>query len=456
MLGTTTPLYTLLMVLLGSFTGGTQAPFPLLALIVNALADALTCLLIFRTGKHLKAEIPAIAAALLWAIAPYSVTFAIGGLETSLYVLLLTATVFFFLTRRDIPSALCASLALITRPDALILVVPLILHRLYLGLVKDEKLSLSSVIAFIIPASAWYGFAWLYFGSLFPHSVSAKMAAYHLAPNASLIRLLQHYATPFTAHDTLGGIGIAVGLLLFPFLFALGALIAFRRDSRSLAFILYPVLYLLAFSLPNPLIFRWYLTPPLPSYYLMILIGFAHLLRQFLKVPRSATLRPLQQVLIILLVIIAPFTALLSEWQLHPDHGPVSPAPKMAWFKLELLYRQAAEHILPHMQPDDLLAAGDVGVLGYLTNANILDTVGLNSPVSLDYYPLPAEDLVTNYAIPSDLILEQQPDWLVFLEVYGRNTFLDCPDLLSAYSLFHTLATDIYGSRGMLIYQRNP
>ena len=47
-LGTTTPLYTLLMAGLGALTGGVAAPFPQLALLVNALADAATCLMLVR------------------------------------------------------------------------------------------------------------------------------------------------------------------------------------------------------------------------------------------------------------------------------------------------------------------------------------------------------------------------------------------------------------------------
>ena len=91
-LGTTTPLYTFIMVILGFLTGGVDAPFPLLAMGFNALADALTCILLWQIGKKLKAELAGVASACVWAVAPYSVTFAIGGLETSLYVLLLTAT----------------------------------------------------------------------------------------------------------------------------------------------------------------------------------------------------------------------------------------------------------------------------------------------------------------------------------------------------------------------------
>ncbi|HEX9595332.1 MAG TPA: hypothetical protein VF982_00500, partial [Anaerolineales bacterium] len=44
-LGTTTPLFAFLLAALGAVSGGTQSPFPILAMLVNALADAITCLL---------------------------------------------------------------------------------------------------------------------------------------------------------------------------------------------------------------------------------------------------------------------------------------------------------------------------------------------------------------------------------------------------------------------------
>ena len=48
----------------------------------------------------------------------------------------------------------------------------------------------------------------------------------------------------------------------------------------------------------------------------------------------------------------------------------------MAFIQLELLYRQAADYLAPRLTPQSVLAAGDVGVLGYYTPARILDTVG--------------------------------------------------------------------------------
>ncbi len=129
-LGTTTPLYTLLMAGLGALTGGVNAPFPTLAMVVNALADAATCLLLVWLGRRAGGRFAGWAAAAAWALAPFSVTFAIGGLETSLYVFLLTATAAAALAGRRILAALLGALALLTRPDALILLGPLAIERL--------------------------------------------------------------------------------------------------------------------------------------------------------------------------------------------------------------------------------------------------------------------------------------------------------------------------------------
>ncbi len=48
---TTTPLYTLLIASVAALSGGTQAPFPKLAVGINATADSLSCLLLWQTGR---------------------------------------------------------------------------------------------------------------------------------------------------------------------------------------------------------------------------------------------------------------------------------------------------------------------------------------------------------------------------------------------------------------------
>ena len=449
-LGTTTPLYTLLMAALGAIFGGVQAPFPEIAWSVNAGCDALACGTLILLGFRMKRPSAGYAAALIWAIAPMSVTFAIGGMETSLFILLMLATFYFHSSAQTSLAAASSALSILVRPDALLFVLPLYLERLrqlrWIPTGKSEPIPISwkEILSGFVPLAAWFSYAWLRYGSPLPHSITAKASAYQLPGDAAFIRLLQHYATPFLGHLTFGTPWIGVGLILFPALLLVAARRILRKDVSLWPLFAFPFIYFLAYAIANPLIFRWYLTPPLPLFMLGIFLGTANLAED-LKFP------PLQ---IILPIAAAGMT--LNGWVLHPDHGPDRPAPAMAYIQLELLYQLAAEELFPQLESGDVVAAGDIGALGYFTDAVILDTLGLISPQADDYYPLPAQDYVINFAIPADLILDENPDFLVALEVYGRRTFLQNEDFLSRYYQFETLPTDIYGSQGMLLYRAIP
>ncbi|MGH2525073.1 MAG: DUF2079 domain-containing protein, partial [Anaerolineales bacterium] len=135
-LGTTTPLYTVLMAALAGLSGSRE--YPWLALVANALADALTCLLLVRLGERVSGRAVGLALALLWAISPISVTFAVGGMETSVFILLLILTADLYLNRRTRWAALTSALLLLTRPDGVLFVGPLILD-LVVRRVRERK-----------------------------------------------------------------------------------------------------------------------------------------------------------------------------------------------------------------------------------------------------------------------------------------------------------------------------
>jgi hypothetical protein len=126
----------------------------------------------------------------------------------------------------------------------------------------------------------------------------------------------------------------------------------------------------------------------------------------------------------------------------------------MAWFVLELLYARAADIVLAHAQPGDTLCAGDIGTLGYVTDLPVLDTVGLITPQSRAYYPADPDIYIINYALPADLVLALDPDFVVILEVYGRRGLLPAARFQARYQLLEKLRTDIYGSDQMLIFER--
>jgi len=468
-LGTTTPLYALLMAALSLILRSQN--FPAIALWVNAFADAITCVILIALGETLSGQKRVgLAAALLYAVAPFSVTFAIGGMETSLFVLWILLTSLLYL-RRHPAFAFCAALALLTRPDALIFIGPIGLDYIIRELLflRNPQSSIRNfpsritlhVSLFLIPVITWSLFATYYFGSPLPHTITAKGFAYQLKPQEGFVRLWQHYANPFMEFVTFeklpyGNFWVLPGIVLYLSLSIIAALKFFRRDARSLPITLYPFLYFLTFAIANPLIFRWYLTPPWPIYFILIFGG----LFTIIKLPTTQqpnyptptfnlqSLTSNYQLLITFLF----FLLSLRAWTLTPDHGPARPAPDMAWFKLEEIYTQIGKELAPHIDSKTVIAAGDIGALGYFSNARILDAVGLISAQTPLYYPLPREQLVINYAMSAPLINDYQPDYVVFLEVYGRRTLLKDEIFLRNYAFVKKIPTDIYGSDGMLIY----
>ena len=154
-----------------------------------------------------------------------------------------------------------------------------------------------------------------------------------------------------------------------------------------------------------------------------------------------------------ILVMLALF-ALGNAWTLHPPGPPDRLAPRMAWIELEVLYQQVAMDLQDELAASGgRLAAGDIGALGWYTGAPILDLVGLVSPQAKAYYPLPDEAYVVNYAVSTDYVLDERPEFIVILEVYGRNSLARSSSFAAAYQLWRSYPTDIYGSTAMQVFE---
>src|SRR5579884_967317 len=119
-LGTTTPLWTL--ILAAAYWLGVH-DLPSAALVLGALADAATSALLVRIGCRLGLKLSwSTLAAIAFAVSPTSIIYTTGGMETPLFVLLVVAAGLSTLAERPGPMALFAALALLTRPDGLVLV----------------------------------------------------------------------------------------------------------------------------------------------------------------------------------------------------------------------------------------------------------------------------------------------------------------------------------------------
>jgi hypothetical protein len=457
--GTTTPLYTLLMAAERTLLPHTD--YPVLAIFTNALADAASIALLALVCKRaLGAPWLGIACGLIWALHPLSVTFAIGGMETSVYTFLLLLSLVSYATGHSLWSAFCCGVATLARPDALLVAAPLFAHMLLAPSLRHPRrlrVPWREGLIYLLVLAPWLVFATLYFGSPVTHSVVAKTAAYQLGRFEALIHVVRRYATPFFGYAALGPTWVAIGMVLYPFLALAGSIAMVRRRAKLLPFTVYPWLCFAAFAVANPLMFRWYLNPALLVYVVCIAYGARQVGLDLIAALRSRwTPPPATRRIVGLTAVVVTCALLLNAWTLHPDHSPDRPAPVMASHELEQLYRQAILDLRANepVVPETRIAAGDIGVVGYVSEAHILDTLGLVSPESVPYYPLPEDAHVISYAVSTDLILREQPDYIVLLEVYIRNTLLQSSAFSEQYELYRHWPTDIYGSNGMVVYRR--
>jgi len=457
-LGTTTPLFTLLMAAVSLLTG--QQDYQWYAIGVSAVADSATVVLLFLLVRRLtQNEWAGALLGGLWAISPMSVTFAVGGMETSVNILWMVSAAWCFVNGRDGWLGVFAALGLLTRVDSLIWVGLLWLFQFIERLATTTGRPLAARfpwrtwLACAVVLSPWLVFSLSYFGSPVPRSLAAKGLAYMMPPGSALQRLIQFYATPFFEFDAFGPMGAIAGLVVYTALNGIGMLFAARRLPRLLPFLFYPWLYLAVFSVANPLIFRWYLAPPMPALMLGVLAGGWALIESLHKATENGWVPR---------VALGALTVMwgglsLNAWELHPDHGLDRPAPVMAWNKVELLYQDMAMQLVEEygVTPDMEVAAGDIGTIGYFTRARILDTVGLVTPQVEHYYPISPDLIVPgqNYAIPPQLIADTRPPYLVVMEAAVRLGVERDPTFQADYLLLREIPTDFYGT-GMRLYRR--
>ena len=437
-LGTTTPLYTLWLALFSSAISSSD--YPWLALITNAVCDV-TAILLLRRLVDSFYQPPAVSAmiAIGYLANPLRIGTALGGMETSMVILWLVAAAEAYVGRNQpLQAALFSALAVLTRPDAILLPI---LFAVYELLIK-RRIPQKEGLIFLAVMGPWLVFAQAYFGSPLPNSILAKSQAYFLHPFQALATLLGFLATrsPFNgANWPLWTVGLSLGVVFW--FYIVGARATVRVQPRALSLVAFPPLYVAGLSIGNPLLFLWYYPPLIFLLDVMCLTGVSEVLGR---------VQPALRNVFVSLCVIGLFGV---QWL---GLGPAARQWPDSLRQREVSYDRVAAMLRDTIEPGSTVALPEIGVLGYMFGQSIIiDTVGLVSPEAIPYLlRQPAPDQPANYAISNEVVAALQPDYVITLEVFARPTLLRSPDFLNAYELIGKLDVDYFESRGLLVFRR--
>lgn len=454
-LGTSTPLFALLLALLARVT---RIDLPWAALTLNAVADAVTAVVLYGLARRVRCPAwAAVMCALTWILYPLGTRYALGGMETPLVTVLMLAALALYVSGHPAWAMAAAGFVLLTRPDAIAVAFVIAVAEAFRARRPPWRamlIPLAIVLPWLVVATVWYG-------NPLPQSLRAKSAAvYVAAPPENARQVLYNVgglmlagparlaAKGLTVYLPPGQrqvpIAVAVALLI---VWAIGAARSIRADRRWTALFGLPLLVggtYAVLGLRGNLIAEWYLVPLAPIFFLGIFAGLGPLSR---RLPSSVS--PAGAVVAACVLVAAQLSGLGS------GRLATTLVPRVVWNEREQLYRGAAERLRPHLRSGDVVAAPEIGALGYYCDCRILDTVGLVSPEALKYYPLPTSMYTVNYAVPPDLIRDTAPAYVVSLDVFVNRSLIPAPWFPQQYRLVEQVDTAAFGSTSLLIYRRS-
>jgi hypothetical protein len=359
---TTTPLFTLLLAALSPLWGD----LPHLANLIGALSLAAGGLLLWELAAIWKTPWSGWAGLLLYPLFPLAITSL--GSETPLYIAFCLGAFVAYVRKHYRVAAVCAALAVLTRPDGLLVGVILAVDFTirYFRHRSSTSIPWSAILLFLGILLPWFIFAWVYFGSPLPATLAAKQQQGAMAVS-------EHFAQGFF---TILGWYKSWRYELEAVLALLGVAYMLWRARQWLLFLAWPVLYFAAFSILGVSRYFWYYTPLVPGFLILTGLGLQaiaglrlrHLLRWTLTVPAvTFHLQPVPILCSVLLAILCLAQASGLPRLRQPD-------PRYA------IYRAAGEWLAAYTPVEAVVGALEVGILGYYTRRPMVDFAGLIQP----------------------------------------------------------------------------
>lgn len=306
---------------------------------------------------------------------------ALSGMETVLYIFLICLT-FFALGEENqkwLYIGLIAGVAIWVRPDGITLFGPILLVSVVKSKSIREILNVWSRIflGFALMLTPYLLFNFFVDGAILPNTFFAKQAEY---AGQLQVPVLERWFSLFFQ------LQVGVGIVLLPGLIYQSYLGIKQRNCWVISAVLWVMGYITLFALRLPVTYQHarYLMPAMPVYFFLGLWGFF----QFLDRTRKATF--------IADIMRKSWSALIGVvWLVFFILGAFSFANDVTIIETEMV--EAATWIASHTDSEAIIAAHDIGALGYYGNRDVIDMAGLIHPEVIPF--IRDQDALLSYII---------------------------------------------------------
>ncbi len=347
-LSTTTPLFTILLALLTNL----WSDMPHLANLIGTLSLASGALALWDMAHTWRMPLVGWVALLLYPTFPLLLTPL--GSETPLYLALCLGAFALYARRHYALTALVVALAILTRPDGILVGVVLAID--YFVHVR-RPIPWVAILVFLGVVLPWFVFAWLYFGSPLPATLMVKQ-------QQGIMSVSQQFAP--------GLLTVAAGYAKWQYvpdwlLALLGLLTVWRYSRHWFPFLSWPVLYALSYSLLGVSRYYWYYAPLVPGFLVLIGLGISGVSAFVRK--RGLERNRVMPSLVASLILVLFIFQIGDVWQLRQQ-----PEKRIR------IYTAVGYWLRDNTPADASVGTLEIGMIGYYARRRMVDFAGLIEP----------------------------------------------------------------------------
>lgn len=414
--GTTTPLYTLLM-------AGIYVIVPDLlhaGNLLSAIFLVLTCALAVGLVREELSVYGQLAVAATLAASP--IMYVSFGMETLLYCALLVLAFWLWKQGQRWAAMIAAAALTWTRADGVVLGGVLWLvaawdawqgSKDHPWLARLGRFPWKLAVVYVVGIAPWFGFAWVYFGTPLPNTLSAKQ---------EILQGVKFWIDGFGWWRAFYGNNV-LSLIAAP-LIGIGLWRAMLRPHlRPLT--LWSMFFAAGYTVLNVTAF-WYYTPLVAILVVLAVLGgewLAHLLLRY-HLNRMAVLGGSM-----VLLAVSTVLAIVAAW----PYG--LPPPRVG------TYRLVGQWIDENTPPDSTILVGDLGIMGYYAHRRAIDSPGLITPQMF-------------YKLDSYAAAKFKPDYIVATGYWTWQRLIEQDWFRYHYAPYVQLSTPGDGFSPITVYRR--